>query len=248
MTIRTTILGLLFVLSLMLGMKALSTHPCCSLNCSTTCLMMFLQPLPDEVTPARGTDRLRGLGRLRPDKNNSKGEGRNSFATERPMPTDRVEDIMAVAKDIDPELAAQLASLCENDPDALQKIIRRQGRRLGSLIHLRESDPELYKVKVTELKTDAEIYHIAQELRGQDFDAKKTQATIAELEGLVRAKTKMFLQAQALNISRLERHLDGLRQRLEDASTRVEEIVQRRMSQLLQVVGEEKQEQPSQIE
>jgi len=148
---------------------------------------------------------------------------------------------LAVANEIDPDLGAQLAAVCAVDPEAFQKIIRRQGRRFGSLIRLREDDPELFEVKVTELKIDAEIYSAAEALRGQDLESPESQAKLAELQGLVRAKTALTLRAQTLYIGRLEKHLDALRNRLEDTSARFDEIVTQRVEQLLNTVQNVKQ-------
>lgn len=159
-----------------------------------------------------------------------------------------VEHIMAVAKEIDPELATQLMSMCEKDPEAFNTIVRKQGRRLGSLIHLRESDPELYEVKVTELKTDAEIYQISEAIRGQDQADPLILGKIAELEGLVRVRTAMSIRAQTLYIERLEQHLVGLRMRLEDTSNRFDEIVGERLEQLLLVVSDEPGKKPSSVD
>ncbi len=202
---------------------------------------MFLQPHLEDRPLDGGMDNIRGRGRMRPDRMSPNGEGRN-----RPMPPNLVEHIMAVAKEIDPELASQLSEMCEKDPDAFDKIIRRQGHRLGSLVRLREDDPELFEVKVTELKTDAEIYHVAESLRGQDSASPSIKAQIAELEGLVRVKTAISIRAQTLYIERLERHLEGLQARLEDTSARFDEIVDERVAQLLHAVGDEQAKQPPQ--
>ncbi len=159
-----------------------------------------------------------------------------------------VEHIMAVAKEIDPELVEQLMSICEKDPDAFNTIIRKQGRRLGSLIRLRESDPELYDVKVTELKTDAEIYQISEAIRGQNQTDPSTLLNIEELKGLVRLRTAMSIRAQTLYIERLEQHIVGLRTKLDDTSNRFDEIVNERLNQLLQAITVERDEKPSQVD
>lgn len=202
---------------------------------------MFLQPSPEYRPLDGGMDHIRGQGRKRPDRMAPDGDGRN-----RPMPQNMVEHIMAVAKEIDPELASKLSAMCEKDPDSFDKIIRRQGHRLGSLVRLREEDPELFEVKVTELKTDAEIYHVAESLRGQDYASPNAKAQIAELEGLVRVKTAISIRAQTLYIERLERHLEGLQARLVDTSARFDEIVDERLEQLLHAVGDEQAKQPPQ--
>ncbi len=199
---------------------------------------MFMQPLPEDQLFDVEKKKPQH-GRLRPDRperGEPKSEWRKPFPSNASMPANMVEHIMAVASEIDPELAAQLLSMCEKDPEAFNKIIRKQGRRLGSLVHLRESDPELYEVKVTELKTDAEIYQVAEAIRGENQSEPATLAKIVELEGLVRVRTAMSVRAQKLYIQRLERHLSGLQEQLEDTSNRFDEIVQDRLGQLLRAV------------
>ena len=204
---------------------------------------MILQPIPEDRAKEGDNDRVRGQGKVGFDRMRPSVDGRK-----RPLPDSMVEHIMEVAQEIDPELASQLSQMCEMDPEAFDKIVRKQGRRLGSLVRLREDDPELFEVKVTELKTDAEIYHVAESLRGLDIKDSSTKAKIAELEGLVRVKTAISIRAQSLYVERLERHLAALRTRLEDTSLRFDEIVDKRLDQLLQAVGDEKDNQPSQTD
>jgi len=238
---RITTTCLFCIVFMLLGMVELSTQSCCSLNCTTPCLMLNLQPTTDDHPKGSERDHPRGGDKMRIDRMKPTGEGMS-----RAMPANMVEHIMEVASEIDPDLASKLSLMCEKDPEAFDKIIRRQGRRLGSLIRLREQDPELFEVKVTELKTDAEIYHVAESLRGQDNEDPTTLAKIAELKGLVRVKTAISIRSQMLSIERLERHIDALRIRLEDTSLRFDEIVVERLDQLLNAVGDEKTKQPPQ--
>jgi hypothetical protein len=73
------------------------------------------------------------------------------------------------------------------------------------------------------------------------MESPESQAKLADLQGLVRAKTALTLRAQTLYIGRLEKHLDALRGRLEDTSVRFDEIVAQRVDQLLNTVQDVKQ-------
>jgi len=223
---HTAILGVLFITVMTLGMSPLHENACCNSYCFSPMLTAYVQPGDMEMEHPRGPNGMRPP-HMTPSSN------KENSGMQRKMPANMVEHVMAVAEEIDPDLAAQLARMCESDPDAFHKICRRQGQRLGSLIRLRESDPELYEVKVTELKTDAEIYKTAEELRGLDKDEPHTQAKIAELQGLVRARTALSLRAQTLHIGRLEDHILGLQAKLKDTTTRFDEIVNERVEQLL---------------
>ncbi len=237
---RTAIIGFLFITLMAFGMAAPSDTSCCGPTCLMPAFMTCLQP-PSE----KGFEHPRGsAGMHRPNRksNTTMSNDDIQFGKDRKITPNMVEHVMAVANEIDPDLAAQLETMCENDPDAFQKIIRRQGRRLRSLVSLRENDPELFEVKVAEFKTDAEIYRASETLRGQDKEAPEFQAKVVALQGLVRAKTALKLRAQTLYIGRLERHIDALRQELDDTTTRFDEIVDDRVEQLLNTVQNVKQD------
>lgn len=225
---RTIVFGAALTMLMALGMSSSNTTNCCTVTCSEMCMMM-IPPSPPRMRPDR----------IGPNGDQSKNR-RGSFGGDRPKVANMLEHVMAVASEIDPELATQLSTICEVDPAAFEKIIRRQGRRFGSLVRLRESDPELFEVKVAELKTDAEIYFVTEQLKRHDLDDPSVQAQLMQLRGLVRAKTALSIRAQSLYIVRLERHLEGLRIRLEDTTSRFDEIVEERVAVLLDQSKEEK--------
>lgn len=144
-----------------------------------------------------------------------------------------IDRVMEIAKEVDPELGARLGTMCQEDPEVFKSLIRRQGRGLGSLLQLREIDPDLFEVKLNELKLDAEILLVSNSIRELGTDEDVTQAQIATLRGLVRAKTALSIRVQTLSINRLERHIAALRQKIADTSDRFDEVVEERIEQLL---------------
>lgn len=185
------------------------------------------------VQPGNGTERAR------PDRfgiENRQPRKRGSLDASRPIHENFVEHVMLIAREIDPELADQLKSICETNPEALERIIRGVGRnRFRNLVRLRDSDPELFAVKVSELKMDAEIYRFTEQFHKQETDPASVPAKIAQLRGLVGSKTKLSIRAQEIYISRLERHLDGLRMKMKKTTEHFDEIVDRRVRQLTQI-------------
>jgi hypothetical protein len=248
--IYTAVIGTLCITVFSLGMAPSHESASCTSLCFSPLLMTCLQPSEMEREHPRGPGGMdrehRGPNGMKPRMAPNANTQRER--TQRMMQVDMVEHIMAVAKEIDPDLAAQLALICESDPEAFQKICRRQGQRLGSLIRLRESDPELYELKVTELKTDAEIYKVTEGLRGLDSEEPQTYAKIAALQGLVRARTALSLRAQTLHLSRLEEHIKGLKHKLQDTSDRFDEIVEERVAQLLMSIRKTSKSETTQAE
>ena len=242
----TIVFGALFTTMMALGMYSSNMHQCCYMTCVEANLMVPLQPVDGLKTPPdTKLERNDQSPRVRPERFGHNGEQtrerRGSFGTG-PIPPQMLEHVIAVATEIDPDLASQLSSICAADPAAFEKIIRRQGRRFGSLVRLRESDPELFEVKVAELKTDAEIYFVTESLKGSKVNDSAIQAQLMQLRGLIRAKIALSIRAQTLYIERLERHLDGLRNRLKNTTSRFDEIVDERVEMLLQLNEEEKSE------
>ncbi len=240
----TIALGIFLTTLMTLGMSSSNTQRCCYVICLEANMIVPVKP-GDGLKPASGI-KLDRKTRERPERFGANGEQarerRMSFGIDRPMPAQMLGHVMAVATEIDPELASQLSAICAADPAAFENIIRRQGRRFGSLVRLRESDPELFEVKVAELKTDAEIYFVTEGLKGIKMSDPSIQAQLMQLRGLIRAKTALSIRAQSLYIERLERHLDGLRNRLKETTSRFDEIVDERVEKLLQENNDEKSE------
>ena len=203
---------------------------CTTVSCFAP--LCAFQPSALEQDGDRGFSAERPSGNDRLKARGPRGN-RNRRPTMDEMPPMMLERVMEIAKEIDPELADRLSEMCQDDPEAFNRLVRRQGRRLGSLIQLRESDPDLFEVKVNELKLDAEIFQVTKGIRELGVDKKTSDVQIAALRGLVRAKTALSIRAQTLYIERLERHLEGLRERLADTSERFDEVVEATVDELL---------------
>lgn len=213
------------------------------LGCTEACFtqVSLLQSFPEEDgrNPRAGNPLERD--QMKRGQRGERGEtsDRGSMGEMHPRMLGRMMD---VAKEIDPELAEQLRCLCHDDPDALRSVMRRQGRNLSSLVKLKESDPELFEVKVSELKLDGEIYQITKSIRNLGPDGKVSEAQIASLRGLVRAKTALSIRAQTLSINRLERHIAAMREKIESTSENFDEVVEEHVERILQNASTPEQE------
>ena len=227
-----------------LGMSSSSTQQCCYVACLEANMIVPLQP-GDGLKPTYGI-KLDPTRRDRPERFGINGEHarerRTSFDADRPIPARMLEHVRAVLSEIDPELASQLSAICAADPAAYEQIIRRQGKRFLPLVRMRESEPERFEVKMAELKIDAEIYFVTEGLKGSNMSDPAIQAQLVQLHGLERAKTAFSIRAQTRRIERVERELDGLRNRLKETTSRFDEIVDERVVKLLQENNDEKSE------
>jgi len=227
-----------------LRMSSSSTQQCSHVACLEANMIVPLQP-GDGLKPTYGI-KLDPTRRDRPERFGINGEQarerRTPFGADRPIPARVLEHVMAVLSEFDPELASQLSAICAADPAAYAQIIRRQGRRILPLVRMRESEPERFEVKVAELKIDAEIYFVTEGLKGSNMSDPAIQAQLMQLRGLIRAKIALSIRAQTLRIERLERHLEGLRTKLQETTSQFDEIVDERVEKLLQENNDEKPE------
>ena len=76
-----------------------------------------------------------------------------------------IKRCLEVVRDLDPQLAPRLEAIVERDPETFERIVSRGGRRWVGLAQLKASNPELYELKVEELKADREVTRLAAELR-----------------------------------------------------------------------------------
>lgn len=90
-----------------------------------------------------------------------------------------IDACLAVAQDIDLQLAAELHKLREEDPQQFERRLR-HSRRLIALAELRQRDPSLYELKKLELKVDAEVIHLAREARRARREGRTSDAEALE--------------------------------------------------------------------
>jgi len=153
-----------------------------------------------------------------------------------PLTAELIDACLAVAQDIDTQLAAQLRQLRKDDPEQFERRLR-HSRRLIALAELWQRDPDLYDLKKLELNVDAEVIRLARETRkarreGRTADAealeKQLQAqVILQLGFSIRAREDYLCRLQEL-VQQLESEL--ARQREPEHFNR---IVRQRMEELL---------------
>lgn len=151
-----------------------------------------------------------------------------------PLTGDLINTCIEVAGDLDQKLAAKLSELREKNP---QEFARRLlgSRRLLELARLKQRDPDLYKVKLFELETDAKVARLAIEYcRARQ---KGTQEELADLQGELQQQV-MFqvgstLRSRADYICRLEEEVQRLDAKLQEDLSAFNGLVTARMDHLL---------------
>ena len=147
----------------------------------------------------------------------------------RVLSTEQMDRIIAVARDLSPELAARLDEARSRDADSFRSALGAQAKRLGSLAVLRERRPELYAIRIQELRLEAQVLALGEQLHsaidaGRTDDAARLEAT---LRPLVLSFVDSNLRSRAVELASLDAMMRELRVDLErDARQRTDTVEQ----------------------
>ena len=165
---------------------------------------------------------------------NSDAHGALRFDPVVELDAELVELALEIAGEIDPKLADQLKALQRIDPENFAKKIR-QSRRLMALAELKRRDESLYKLKIVEVRTDAEVALVAAKARraieeGRHEEARQYEA---QLQIHVALQLAFRYRAREAYAKKICTKLDELERDLQYEIEHFEEVRATRIEKLL---------------
>lgn len=182
---------------------------------------LLARPFSDQASFASSPEALLSLDAVQ--------QAAPSFQQGRVLSTEQMDRIIAVARDLSPELAARLDEARSRDADSFRSALGAQAKRLGSLAVLRERRPELYAIRIQELRLEAQVLALGEQLHsaidaGRTDDAARLEAT---LRPLVLSFVDSNLRSRAVELASLDAMMRDLRVDLErDARQRTDTVEQ----------------------
>ena len=178
----------------------------------------------------------------RPDAERAEGTRSQSTPNEDLMGARFVDQVLAVAQDVDPELGRKLRQACDRHPTDFARILRTAGGRLIALARLREKDPQLYSLKIAEMQWDSQAMEIAREYQQAVEKGQKQRADLLEeqLRKTLQVHMALSLKARGDYLLRLEQHVRKLRTQLEQDAEDFEKRVEHRLETLKDRAAQEK--------
>ncbi len=151
-----------------------------------------------------------------------------------------IEQCLEVAREVDPALADRLEAIRREQPAEAFARALRDARYLRGLAALKHEDPQLYDVKVKELRLDAK----ADRLLKQMAEARRTPSEAsreleAKLHEVVQQQVAVSLVARGMYLRRLNEHVKALRDQLEHDLGHFQQAVDRRMKRVLEELDED---------
>jgi hypothetical protein len=153
----------------------------------------------------------------------------------RDLSPELIERCLEVAREVDPVLAGDLEAIRREQTAVDFARALRDARYLLALARLKVEDPQLYDVKVKELRIDAQVDRVLEQL----LEAQRTSSTAtadleAQLHGLVQQQVAVSLVARGMYLRRLNDQMKTLRDQLDHDLGHFRQAVDRRMKSLLE--------------
>jgi hypothetical protein len=118
-----------------------------------------------------------------------------------------------MARDVSPELATQLAEQCTKSPDEMSQAMRQSARRLVALAVLKERNPDLYAIRVEDVRLQLELRTLGDAYRAAEAagDATKVAALGVQIAAKVRVQVDIDLKARAQELVALDEQMKAMR-------------------------------------
>ena len=144
-----------------------------------------------------------------------------------PMPQEMIDRVIAVARDVSPDLAKQLEEKRNVAPDDMSQAMRQSARRLVALAVLKDRNPGLYAIRVEDVRLQLELRTLGESYRAAQAagDATKAKALETQIAGKVKAQVDVDLRGRAQELVALDEQMQAMRDDLVQEQKRTAERV-----------------------
>lgn len=161
-----------------------------------------------------------------------RGEGGGRWRPDGPMPAEMMDRVIAVARDVSPDLARQLEERRSQAPEAMSQAMRQSARRLMALAVVKDRNPALYAVRVEDLRLQLELRDLGEAFRATSAagDSDRAIAIAAQIAAKARAQVDVDLKARAQELLALDEQMKAMREELLEEEKRTEDRVAERIA------------------
>jgi hypothetical protein len=159
----------------------------------------------------------------------------DASAGETELSPEFIDRCLRIAGQIDPDLANRLREMCDHDPAEFARAMATSGRKLVGLAQLQQRDPDLYAMKLGELRWEAQVERTARQLEDalRSGDEREAARITQDLRQHVLMQEAMRIKAQGDYLRRLEEHVQALREQIQREGDTFEQNVERRFKEIV---------------
>lgn len=144
------------------------------------------------------------------------------------------EEILAIIRDVHPELGAQMDEVRDRNPELLKRQLRSHMRWVSGLHRLKQIDPVLYKLRVECLKLKQQEEDWADKLRAAHKDKKSDAAEKCrnELKRIIAAEIECKQKIREHELAKFQKRLNELKAQIESERKNKDKQITERLDEL----------------
>lgn len=172
----------------------------------------------------------------------AKDKPRDYHRKRAPLSESQIDEALELLDTLHPDLAAKLrehrseqANLSDEQRRKVGAIIQHRFPRLRYLLYLKKTDPEMYELRVEDVRLTLESRRVAERYttaRRED-DRQRMRDLEDGLEGLLEEHFEVRQQLHELELQRLEQRIETLRDQIEAREDDRDDVIEQRLGELI---------------
>lgn len=157
----------------------------------------------------------------------------------RPLTDAELDQAMDVMRQVDPEAASRLEPLLVERREEVAAELQHKFPRMGWFLRLKERDPEMYQLRVDDLRLSREQWVLGKQLREAKAAEEKHEPTKGDidaidekLEQVLAAHFDVRQKIRERELAGLEAQIERLREELEKRADERDELIEKRKEEL----------------
>ncbi|MSR34455.1 MAG: hypothetical protein EXS12_06635 [Phycisphaerales bacterium] len=173
------------------------------------------QEMPAQLNPLIGKQDAQST---RANEGSSRGSWRGGDGVRRELSEEEIDRVIVTAREVNPQWADELVKLRQSDPKALRERLGREARKLMGLSMMKEREPDLYRVRVEDIRVQNQIRELGEawNVAQKSGDVSSQEALMKDIELKAHKQVELDIQARGFEFVALDKSLKDARKKLQD--------------------------------
>jgi hypothetical protein len=154
------------------------------------------------------------------------------YRLSRPISEDMAREILGFYSKIDPDMVSDMTLIKTENPKIYQDRLHHMEKEMRYLRRLQEGDPEQFEKSIKLRRLEGECNKLATQFRKSKDEAEKSKIE-DDLRDLLNQLFEMKEQEKEIEIDRILKRVDKMRQEMEERKANKDNIIKIRLNQLL---------------
>jgi hypothetical protein len=150
------------------------------------------------------------------------------------MTSEQIDEVLGILREVRPDRAQQFEALRKENPEAMAEMIRDHLPRLMELGYLKRNDPEMFKLRIDDIKLNRATEDLAMQYRQakEAGDEKKLTSLKTQILAKLAEHYNIRQKIRERDLAKLEKQIAELKTKIEAGKKSRDEMIQQRMEEL----------------